>query len=174
MGFLMNLTLAVVLNQYKDTREAYAETYRSARERNLAIAFDILDRSNSEAEGYITQEQMSRVFAELNHYHDIKQIDQEVEPVLFQLLDKDGTRRIRRKEFDKLCVVLDTEVRKVAKTPWFKRRFPQVASGAPFQAAERMVASRWFEMAVDFVLIMNLCVTVLETMGNIKGDPEPK
>jgi len=148
--------------------------YLSARERNLTSAFDILDCSNAEVAGYITQDQMSKVFVELNNYHKIKKIDKDVEPVLFQLLDEDGTRRISREEFNKLCIVLDTEVRKVAKTPWFKRRFPEVAATETFRVAERMVGSRWFEIFVDFVLILNLCVTILETLGNIEGDSEPQ
>jgi len=164
--FLMPMTLGVVFSELTKAKESHAEERKAAQDENLKDAFRILDDSNEEAHGYLTQQQILRLFAELNKYQDIQWIDVSVQMAVFDKLDAAHNAMIDEAEFLQLCIVLRNKFDRISESreTFFQKRCPNTAS-----TVENVVLHRAFELTVDAVLVLNGIAMLVQTANVIRG-----
>ncbi|KAF0715340.1 Aste57867_3428 [Aphanomyces stellatus] len=170
--FLMNVVLAVIVNNFSRYTEAETTLRHGIRVQKLTQAFNLLDQIHKTptADG-IPLDVCVRMFEELNHCNNVAHIQKSKMREVFEALDTSGDDEIQLNEFLNTCDVLEgmlfaddvhrSEVEVCC---------PVLHASAGFQAFGRAVHSKHFEWFIDVVLALNAVLIVVQSGNLIDGD----
>lgn len=166
--FLMNLILAVIVNQYNE-----AATMRSRRRRQyskdcLTKAYRLLD---PQEQGWIDRDTATELFCILNEdFPEFRHISEEQGSILFGLLAQSHPSKISENEFMELPHVLLLEfVRESDYATWVERCYPEFFRSTNYHSFCSLVKSDRFEYAIDFILLMNAIAAAIESYPELSG-----
>lgn len=167
--FLMNLILAIIVEEYNVAETKRKETRELASETFLGRAYHLLDPNNI---GHIDRDTVMAIFCILNEdFPEIRCLSEEDTTLLFALLDKDGSSLITRDEFMEFCEVLMLEFeRETDYKGCFERYFPQFSNTNLYQRFAHLVRSDRFETFVDIALVLNAAVIAIQSYPTLSGE----
>ena len=167
--FLCNVVIAVVCNAYNAQVERDEEANAAFRASRLNQAFALLEGSGAQA-GQIPRQRIDEVFRELNYYAlSIARIDADRSRLLFGMLDTNREGAIGREDFGRLCNYLMLRFKKKRTETWITRLCPTFWGHPFFQGVEAMVRHILFEYSIDFLLICNAVVLIVEEWDLLSG-----
>ncbi|OQR95878.1 Cullin-associated NEDD8-dissociated protein, partial [Thraustotheca clavata] len=115
-----------------------------------------------------------RLFHEMNHYKNIGYIKKSKMRMVFDELDTDGDERLEWSEFSNICVVLRQALAKKRLPPSeVERWFPSIYHSDWFHSLSTVIKHPRFELTIDFVLVVNAFIVVLESLPVLTGEPMP-
>ena len=166
--FLMNLILAVIVNQYNEAATVRTNKRRDLSKDCLTKSFQLLDPHK---QGWIDHDTAMELFRILNEdFPEFRHISEEQGNIMFGLLAQSHPSRISEKEFMELPNVLLLEfVRESDYSTWIERCYPDFFRGTRYQALCSLVKSDRFEYAIDFVLVMNAIAAAIESYPELSG-----
>ncbi|KAG9412450.1 hypothetical protein AC1031_015362 [Aphanomyces cochlioides] len=113
---------------------------------------------------------MERLFHQMNHYKNIGFIKPSKMRLLFESLDIDNDQVLHWHEFQHICDKLHLAlVKKRPKASEMERWFPQVYESSKYQALCAFVNDKRFETAIDYVLVINTILIVVESFPVLNG-----
>lgn len=166
--FLMNLILAVIVNQYNENATERSKKRRQYSKDCLKKAFKLLDLHGK---GWIDRDTVMALFFILNEdFPEFRHISEEEALIFFAILDKDGSSKITEKKFMDCINVLSLEfVRESDCLTWVELHFPEFYRSAEYQVFCRFVKSARFECAIDFILFLNAIVIAIQSYPELLG-----
>ncbi|KAF0689988.1 Aste57867_18632 [Aphanomyces stellatus] len=115
---------------------------------------------------------MERLFLQMNHYKNIGYIKRSKMRLLFDTLDTDGDQELHWHEFEHICDQLHLALaKKRVRSPEMKRFWPSMYASPSYQWLVATVLDKRFETAIDYVLIVNTIVVVVESFPVLNGRP---
>jgi len=165
--FFLNVILALVFTAYENTLRATHKQIEDVKADCIEQAFNILDKENT---GSIPRTSMMSVFLILNEdYDEIRTIPENDAELMFALLDQSGSDCIDLKEFQNFGIVLLLEFKDYSKTTWFENKFPTFSSTSSYHRFSNIIQSETFETAIDFVIIANCIVVLIQSYPELLG-----
>jgi two pore calcium channel protein len=168
--FLMNLILATVVNAYDAAIEERKKSRKDLAYRNLTKAFHLMDPHRT---GRIDRDTIMAVFFILNaDFPEFRTLSGEETKLLFGFLDRDGTSTITLDEFQDFGSVLLLDFAKASEYATFvETHFPQLYKSPGYQMFCDGVRSKYFEYAVDIILVLNAVVIGIQSYPELSGQP---
>jgi len=164
---MMNFILAVVCNCYNEEEERYNEALEVEVETNLSKAFQILDKEKT---GEIKKKTIMGVFWVLNNdCPEVAYIPQATAELLFAILDKDGGGTIDKKEFQIFGQVMLLEFEDASPETFVQKVFPDTFNAPWFQTLRNGCLTEKFEHFIDYILIVNTLIVLVQTLPEIMG-----
>jgi len=121
---------------------------------------------------YVSRQQMMGIFLILNDDCDeVDSIPQEEAELLFAVLDKDGSEKLEIDEFILFGQVMLLEFEEFSKYgSSVEKYFPRVLESPTYIIIKDMVNSRGFDGAVDFLVMLNAFVVLLQCYPMLAGE----
>lgn len=170
--FLMNLILAVIVNQYNEAATVRSRKRRQLSKNSLTKAYKLLD---AHGQGWIDRDTLMALFCILNEdFPEFRHVSEEQGHILFALLAQSHPSRISEEEFMELPNVLLLEfVRESDYSTWVEHHFPDLFRSTTYQVFCSLVKSDRFEYAIDFVLFMNAVAAAIQSYPELSGADAP-
>eukprot|EP00927_Polykrikos_kofoidii_P018647 TRINITY_DN18668_c0_g1_i1.p1 TRINITY_DN18668_c0_g1~~TRINITY_DN18668_c0_g1_i1.p1 ORF type:complete len:753 (+),score=67.13 TRINITY_DN18668_c0_g1_i1:148-2406(+) len=163
---LLQLVIAVVYNGYTRQFEAVCKDHVVIRQGLFDAAFGLLD---VDCRGWLGRHQLDVFFGALNRCGGFRIGDEARRSLTFAVLDSNGTGRIDRHEFRSLSRVLYLRFEPLHQ-PWLHAHFPNLWERCSLDRVREGIVSRHFSLAVDFVLLCSVALTVAETWPSLVGE----
>jgi Ca2+-binding EF-hand superfamily protein len=167
--FLMNLILAIIVEQYDKAVMERKEDRKKDSQDCLTKAYHLLDPQGS---GSIGRDKLMALFVILNEdFPKFRDLSFDDTALLFAILDKDGSSEISKEEFMDISSVLFLEfVRQSDYESWVERTFPKFADSERYQSFCSAVKSEGFEKTIDLILILNAVVVAIQSYPELSGN----
>uniref|UniRef100_A0A7N0UKT4 EF-hand domain-containing protein n=1 Tax=Kalanchoe fedtschenkoi TaxID=63787 RepID=A0A7N0UKT4_KALFE len=163
--FVTNLILAVVYDSFKSQLAKQVSEMDSMRKKNLAKAFNLLDKQNV---GYLDKEQCIHLFEELNKYRTLPKTSREEFELIFDELDDSHDFKINLDEFTDLCNAISLRFQKEDTPSWFEK-YPYIYHSPFSQKLKAFVRGPTFGYIIAFILLLNLVAVIIETTLDIEN-----
>jgi Ca2+-binding EF-hand superfamily protein len=167
--FLMNLILAIIVEQYDKAVAERKQDRKKNSEDCLTKAYQLLDPQGS---GHIEKEIVMALFVILNEdFPEFRKLSDDDTALIYAFLDKDGSSEISKEEFMDISSVLFLEfVKQSDYASWVERAFPKFANSERYQGFCSAVKSERFENAIDLILILNAFVVAIQSYPELSGN----
>ena len=167
--FLINLILAVIVEEYNRVASSITEEQDKASDEYLARAYKLLDPMET---GSIDCETVMAVFCILNEdFPEFNRLSDDEAMILFAILDKNGSGDITEEEFMSFADIMLLEFdRQSDYSTWVERWFPKFFASERYQEFCGFVQSELFEKVVDTILIVNAAVVAVQTYPELSSD----
>lgn len=166
--FLMNLILAVIVQEYERVDNRLKEKQESQTDEHLAKAFKLLD---PEGKGTIDSETVMALFYILNEdFPEFEHCSTEEAMILFAILDNDGSGDITEEEFMGFGDIMLLEFdRASVYSTWVERTLPELYRSWKYQKFCKFIKSERFEKGIDTLLLLNAAVVAIQTYPEISS-----
>ena len=175
--FVSNFMLAIVYSEFKSEHTRVKQRVAGTKARHLNSAFRLISRPPRSDEGdhqsdrsgelhsVADQASLLCVFEELNLYSGIKYISNEKAAILFAMLDQSGDGLVYERDFGCLIDMLHMDFVKKQRQPWLLACANRSKSCCAhhLHRLQRAVNCHAFEVAVDALIVLNLCVLLFLT-----------
>lgn len=166
--FLINLILAVIVNQYNETAIERSEKRCRLSKDCLTKAYQLLDPSG---QGWINRDTiMALLFILSKDFPEFRHFTEEEAKIMFALLAQSHPSRISQEEFMEFSNVLSLEfLKESAYSTWIERNFPSFFQSINYQTFCCFVKSDRFEYLVDMILCLNAILVALQSYPDLSG-----
>lgn len=160
-----------MINEYDSTVESQRKQHVEQSRKNLAGAFELLQQATESKSDTIERSTVMDLFSVLNlDFPEFRTLSDDDTKLLFAVLDRDGSDLISEEEFMDFGNVLLLEfVNAEVYTSYIERNYPAFYQGSLWQRVCSLVNSEAFDLALDFVLVLNAVVVAIQSWPEISG-----